>query len=77
MTVVALQGSVFRMAPKNVKKAPRTGDDLVQFTVKIPSRWLEALDDLIKKDGRPGLNRSDVARQALAVGLDALAKRRP
>ena len=46
---------------------------LVSFTVKLPKRWVEDFEALAAKE--EGSKMSDVARRALAIGLDALKKR--
>jgi hypothetical protein len=47
------------------------------MTLRFPVRWLDILDALAKKGSEPGLEltRTDIARHALAVGLDVLQKR--
>ena len=61
------------MPSAKVKTTPRN-DDLTQMTLKVPARWLAVFDKLLAHEG-PGANRSDVARKAMAIGLDAMQKK--
>jgi hypothetical protein len=65
---------VVAMSASSRKKpqAPRDAT-LVSFTVKLPKRWVEDFEALAAKE--EGSKMSDVARRALAIGLDALKKR--
>ena len=56
-------------------KKPQALQDttLVSFTVKLPKRWVEDFETLAAKE--EGSKMSDIARRALAIGLDELKKR--
>ena len=62
--------------PSSKKKTPprsSSDDQLVAYTLNVPTRWLAEFDEMAKKE--PGEQRSHVARRARAIGLDALKKR--
>lgn len=46
---------------------------LVSFTFKIPRRWVTDCEAMALRE--VGMNKSDIARRALAIGLTELKKR--
>lgn len=54
-------------------KEPPKNMGLVSFTFKVPKRWVADLELIAARE--VGANKSDVARRALAIGLDELKKR--
>lgn len=55
---------------------PRPASNFVQIALRLPSPWLEKADDLAGSLATPGRtpSRTDVLREAIAVGLGELAK---
>ena len=62
------------MPPSAKTKTTPRNDNLTQMTLNVPARWIGIFDKLLAYEG-PGANRSDVARKAMAIGLDAMQKK--
>lgn len=69
------QPSLSMPAPKKKTQASET-EESMQLTVRVPVKWWDDLEALAKKQSVPGLKvtRTDIARRAIALGIDALQK---
>jgi hypothetical protein len=67
------------MAPKKPRDVSAPIPALTQLCIRIPTEWLPDIDALViaHSAASPGLKvtRTDVARQAIALGIAALKKR--
>jgi hypothetical protein len=59
------------------KTAPReVSEETTQITVRVPNHWLGKMDTIAQKITVPGIKmtRTDIARRAMAIGIDELVK---